>query len=1365
MNEDNVSPLSPEETRKPTKIPRKNSLDPFTFEPSEANNPFADHEDDNTAFESDGCNHQQGEIPRVAEKITQRQEEDWALQTSRTAARVATVKHARKFSVQKLTREKSGRRQQKPLNRSVRPGLAVLTNVSRHHGPTPAMQPIDDGLPREDSETLPKNLRAHTTGAVPSSQKNVRQATGFVGLADLKSLDEHSAPNKGFWWSREKGQRKDEKTRMETVLGNGRTEGSNRPAPDNSAERKGNIGFQSKTMRSNNHGYKKMDDQEEDVPSLVTPATGLGINPTVHLRESEDGSRENSEVGRSAGRRLVPPPIKLEDDLSPSDRPIVIGLSIPSAKLGDHNLSPQSASSDMVNRKSSFTSRKRGLSETSLVTPTIVITPAREEVGASPFRNSFGRPRAASSVYSQPTPFVGGYKRGGDVPPMPVLPANIYGGFKSTYPFAPPKRTSKDSTSTLFEEDQDEKHQSRGMSTYTDFEDDDMPLNKPREPSSSADSGRKLRIRTSIDTIANRYQSRGWWNYITTPFLTRPNSMLTRRDTVSASRPPDVPGIAEATALAKKHGEQGEKNLQVEFSPITPHSQELQTRPDQTWADMSEWEEERKNTNGTYDRRSTTTEGTPDKGIKEERPANEYPNSNNPFFRMQHTDLISADRRSQDLTRQSQYSIFSPNDRDVPMLFDDAHHEPDIQEAQKPFFQAPSDPFASAFRQVMPETSRSRAQSGSTDIEDDFMVSPTVHHAYVAPVVRAGASLVAATLAIPSEPEESTEKAEAQAKTHSLEPPPYSAGGRNPYPRYVAILPPGQRSNNFQPPPSPGPISPGMQHAMSSRGGIQMAEVPVPLATAAAQRVYNVNHYYSEDRNLPPRTHPVPLALTHVEAPSDLAQRAEARRQRMEKEDVMADKVARVWRGRGCFSSKGCAGRGGAEGRKRRRWYCGLTVVLLAMIILVIVLAMTLHRKGDNTPVQSQWLNGTGFPPIPTGISTIAQPDAVMENSGCVHPASMWSCALSKELQETVAPNDPDQPNFRIEIRFRNDSDTNSSFTNSTSNKKTRGLAHKPVSVRSLLRSRWVRVRDSFTDTLWTPSPSPPSIEDQIFLSNTTDNVTSSLKQGEQTPFYITFLPIISALPSSSLKRRQGQNNTDPFPNITSDIPPPSINSNGTAAPANLLPYPTSQPLRLYDRGLSTEHYGFYNYFDRSIFLKSSVPINESDTPDSSDDPDDENGGATEDEAAVRCTWAQTRFLVQIWTNQASTSILLPSDNATATPTETISSSKPLNTTASANDFSRPGSFPYPVTVTLDRHGGNISQKMVYCYGLDDAERIVYNEKKLQLEYRAFGGTLVNPALGPFGNVNVSTEQGGPGGIDGGTGGCQCQWRNWAPSG
>ena len=88
----------------------------------------------------------------------------------------------------------------------------------------------------------------------------------------------------------------------------------------------------------------------------------------------------------------------------------------------------------------------------------------------------------------------------------------------------------------------------------------------------------------------------------------------------------------------------------------------------------------------------------------------------------------------------------------------------------------------------------------------------------------------------------------------------------------------------------------------------------------------------------------------------------------------------------------------------------------------------------------------------------------------------------------------------------------------------------------------------------------------------------------------------------------------------------------------------------------------------------------------------------------------------------------------------------------------RPGTMPYPVTVELDRHGGGPERKMLFCYevGVDGKE--ITSQPKFQREERGFGGELVNPALGPFENIE---ELKGLEGIDGGSGGCGCSWRNF----
>lgn len=200
---------------------------------------------------------------------------------------------------------------------------------------------------------------------------------------------------------------------------------------------------------------------------------------------------------------------------------------------------------------------------------------------------------------------------------------------------------------------------------------------------------------------------------------------------------------------------------------------------------------------------------------------------------------------------------------------------------------------------------------------------------------------------------------------------------------------------------------------------------------------------------------------------------------------------------------------------------------------------------------------------------------------------------------------------------------------------------------------------------------------------------------------------------------------------------------NGTAAAATLYPLPSTQPIRLFNRGKDTEHYGFYTYFDRSIFLATQAPLNGGFLD--SKQLTDRNGGSSIEDAQVRCTWAQTRFLVQIWTGQ--TKSLLQQD------------SQSKGNGGGSYTYTRPGSFPYPVSITLDRHGGSAKEKMVYCYGMDDdgGRGLNATAVKLQLEDRGFSGSLISPAPGIFNSTQDSANDA----VDGGDGGCKCQWTNW----
>ncbi|KAJ5618288.1 hypothetical protein N7528_006931 [Penicillium herquei] len=505
---------------------------------------------------------------------------------------------------------------------------------------------------------------------------------------------------------------------------------------------------------------------------------------------------------------------------------------------------------------------------------------------------------------------------------------------------------------------------------------------------------------------------------------------------------------------------------------------------------------------------------------------------------------------------------------------------------------------------------------------------------------------------------------------------------------------------NHGAPQTSEPISPGFQRAAGGPGSIQLSEVNAPAP------VYG---QHTRDMPLPMRydLHPAPGAA--VMNPTGEAGPGEAQRQRLEREDAVGKKIGGLWRGRGCFSKAGCFGRPGREGRLRRRWYFGIFIFFLIIIIIAISLATTLTKKrSDSTLVQSQWVNLTNYPPVQTGIMTIAGTENQDDNSACVTIEKLWSCALPKGTQQTQnKPYAADQPTFRIEIQYRNSSSSDSNSTDT-------GSSNSTTTKRGT----------------WTADPSPPSIADQTFIGNTTDG-NSKPYAGEETPFYISVLS--PAHLSSTNVFRRSTSNSSSSTNDSSVILAPDENSDGTAAAAKMYPLPSTQPLRLYNRGESSEHYGFYTYFDKSIFTQSRAPLNNSKTD---EDPEDDDGGSTEANAKARCTFSQSRFLVQIWTNPSGMGYSLLSAGSTATSTATASTTTSTSTStsstatssSSATDYTRPGSFAYPVTITVDRHGGDADKKKVYCWGIEDDSHYNMTEWKIEVETRNIGGVLINPA-------------------------------------
>ena len=1120
-------------------------------------------------------------------------------------------------------------------------------------------------------------------------------------------------------------------------------------------------------------------------PRLIQrPADGTGKQGQGLRQPVQNVKNEAGKLGlahQPSGSSLKPSASKgrLDDlkraaskasTLSPSDRAVMIGISVSPEDLADHGISADASPAE----PEGLGDGRYDISRRPSVTPSIVVTPAQRKAHGpngsdEPIEMPQRRARAASSVYSQAQQNGACVVESSMVPPIPPLPPDVPGyraRFNQSHGQQPPQSSARIvSASTIFDEERNSEVGER--------------------PSTGESQLRILTKQASLDSItstATRHRSRGWWDHIVTPFW--PRSPMTFK---GPSPPmPILPNLRQAVETRPDQ----KRPTSSHISPLTAEHEGLRSGHT-SWTDLSPDAECEKRAFDLDEQphaeliifqppRKLPVMDTPVSPISPISPmrhegfgaAAEYyeaslydMHSREPYFKCRyHTCLPLQVGPPEAIVDQTNVSARAMDDGvGIRVKLERPDAEPLKLLAVQ---QAPRNRFSAAFREVV--TPKSRPKSGLvsevTEIED-LDITPDIAEAHAAPLVRAPEPIPATQPILPDDEHHNTREIETSRAVTPSEstphnPPAYSPPRQiRPPKRYVAVMPPDHQPNAFDRLHSPATQIPGSRRQMP-QDSLPKAEVSrvspeSQLIDARNARV----HCYGGSETTRPETsladlYPPPRGPSHSPKSWE-ARKTDAQKPRDHNSKVLAgfDK---------CFS-----GRKKPVSKKKKWMLIALAIGLLLMVIAIMILAMTLTRKagrGQIIPVETTWLNMTGYPPIPTGISTIVKPNLVSETSGCITPSTMWTCDLPKEEQQSYSTGAADQPNFRVEIVFQNGTNDIAANTTSVNRRSNRGNHRRsygrmvsPLAAGTSIRHRFLQARNALSENLYSPSPSPPSQEDQTFLGNTTDNNTAPF-DGEYTPFFMSFLSS-TKLPSRLIKRQSSSstdNTTDPFPNMTNSIPPADTNPNGTAAAAVLLPYPSSQPLRLYNRGQSTEHYGFYTYFSKSIFLKSTAPI-DGISNNTNIVPDDGDGGAEEDAAFVRCTWAQTRFLVQIWTNKGFVASSRASDT-----NSTIFSSNSTNLTApSANDFQAPGSFPYPVTVTLDRHGGDIYSKMIYCYAVDDEEKPIASQKKIELEDRSFGGTLVNPTRGPFEEVNVTLADGGPGGIDGGSGGCGCQWKNF----
>ncbi|KJX93936.1 hypothetical protein TI39_contig4232g00005 [Zymoseptoria brevis] len=445
---------------------------------------------------------------------------------------------------------------------------------------------------------------------------------------------------------------------------------------------------------------------------------------------------------------------------------------------------------------------------------------------------------------------------------------------------------------------------------------------------------------------------------------------------------------------------------------------------------------------------------------------------------------------------------------------------------------------------------------------------------------------------------------------------------------------------------------------------------------------------------------------------------------------------------------------------RRYVWYLAAAVGLV-LVLLIVLLAVLIPRRRSSVTTETSWMDLTGFPALTIGVSDAMQTRNIESQGSCVAPSQLWSCAVPEQ-------DDTSTPTFKIEIKFQNGTLPG----NKTASLNSRSLERMAVG-HLVRKSLW-------SDSEFEPSPAPPSTEDQQFLGRTTDNSMQPY-DGEETPFYISVLDPAS-FDSSKLQglRKRDEGYQYPYPSVfrtsstsasassspttsspidTSSvtptsrpssassattttftqvsIPSPALLPNGSPLPQLLYPLVQTQPLRLYNRNQSDEHYGFYTYFDRYIYITNATSSSSNGTTIKTNIPLEEASGV--------CTFSQTRFKVAIWTRRGPSS-----SNLSGNSTATIASSG----TTSSTPNQAMSSSSYPITVTLDRHGGSEKRKGVYCYGIDEEGKVMKDGKMWVDEKR--GADLVHP-----GQVPGLTKRDGTGegkGIDGGTGGCGCQW-------
>lgn len=340
-------------------------------------------------------------------------------------------------------------------------------------------------------------------------------------------------------------------------------------------------------------------------------------------------------------------------------------------------------------------------------------------------------------------------------------------------------------------------------------------------------------------------------------------------------------------------------------------------------------------------------------------------------------------------------------------------------------------------------------------------------------------------------------------------------------------------------------------------------------------------------------------------------------------------------------------------------------------IAIVATLVATMRHKGS-APVKADDISQ--FPILPAGSIQIS-PQGAPEtpSSTCVLPKTLWSCILPPDTLFPKAGSAVGLPTFKFTIKVRNP-------------------AVAPTSA-----------------VQWAPFPERiPSDSEYASLADV-DGIQSDKKYGEKTPFYLSMQTDQQSIVARDINSGIDSVGAELPISVSQEKPDTrrsrrSISKRQAARePSQMLPGSLlNQPLRLFDRDLDTEHYGFFVYYKKTIHVLATDPSSTTPLTEASD----ANGGVSAIVSnSEEVTWENTRFRVAIWTKKRASGQMDVIDDK----------GQRLSSQVGAFD----GSFPYPVSVIEDRNG-----------------------RKGQVWY---GNNLQTGS--------VVKEEGGEV--------CSCEWRNW----